>query len=319
LKSRRLGKTELIVSEIGLGCWQLGGSTSINDIPITYGDVNFNTAKELISNALRLGITAFDTADVYSLGESEKRLGEFLRGRRNDVKIFTKAGGVASYGSHPFELDFSYHHLIASLNRSLRRLQTDYVDLFQVHKPPQNEDDLSNIEKAFKKIKAEGLARYCGASIGMELEKGKILIERGLVDSIQLYFSMIDFQPIKELFPLAKKEGIGIIAAEPLSQGLLTAKYKPGHKFPKNDVRSGPDKKELARRIIMSDELSFLVNNSRTMSEAALAYVLSWNQVSICIPGAKFVKQLRQNANSSKISLTAKELKKIQEIQNNWS
>jgi len=119
LKRRKLGKTNLSVSEIALGCWQLGGLTTINDISITYGDVNEQTAEKIINKALELGINAFDTADSYSLGNSERRLGKILSERRAEVYIFTKGAAVPSYNEQsPFEIDLSYHHLLAAVDQT---------------------------------------------------------------------------------------------------------------------------------------------------------------------------------------------------------
>ena len=106
-----------------------------------------------------------------------------------------KGAGIPSYNKpSPFEIDLSYHHLIAAIDRSLKRLQTDYVDLYHAHAAPQSESDFVNLEKAFGKIKSEGKASYCGVSIGLEYQKGIELINRGMVDSIQLYFSLLDFK-----------------------------------------------------------------------------------------------------------------------------
>ncbi len=321
MKHRQLGKTDLALSEIGLGCWQLGGFTTINGIPITYGDVEENTANKIINTALELGINTFDTADSYSLGNSEKRLGKILKQYRNDVHIFTKAGGVPSYNEPlPMEIDLSYHHLMAALDRSLKRLDTKYVDLFQAHKAPQSEKDFISIEKAFKEIKAESKALYCGVSIGLEYDKGIELIERGLVDSIQLYFSLLDFKPIEKLLPLAKKKGVGVIAAEPLSQGFLTGKYAKDHFFPKSDIRSKSyDSNAIKTKIERSEQFKFLTNNSRALNVVALSYVLSRDEISTCIPGAKSVEQLRSNVSAIEAHLTPNEIEQISTIQKKWS
>ena len=317
IKKRKLGKTDLSVSEIGLGGWQLGSPTKINDIPgITFGGLDENTALEIINTALELGINTFDTADVYSLGNSEFRLGKALKEYRSDVNIFTKAGNILG---NPGTTDMSYHYLMSAIDRSLDRLQTDYVDLFQIHIPPQTEEDFTNVEKAFREIKSEGKASYCGVSIGIHYEKGIEIIERGLVDTIQLYFTLIDPKPLKELLPLAKKNKIGIIIAEPLAQGLLTNKYKPGHIFPKDDLRfHGYDPKLLQMKLERSQQFKFLQNGNRTASQAALSYILSREEVSTCIPGAKSIQQLRSNVDASQVKLTSNELKKIEVIQQNW-
>jgi len=126
MKKRRLGNTRLYLSEIGLGCWQIGGGKTINEYPITYGDVDKVTADKLVKTAIELGINTFDTADTYSLGNSEKRLGKSLKNYRSEVCILTKAGLIPNYNSNnTFEIDLSYHHLITSLDKSLKRLGTD--------------------------------------------------------------------------------------------------------------------------------------------------------------------------------------------------
>ena len=317
IKKRRLGKTEIYVSEIGLGGWQLGEPTVINNQPDTaFGGMDENTALNIIRKAIELGINTFDTADVYSLGNSEYRLGKALKEYRADINIFTKGGNIVS---NPASYDISYHHLMASIDRSLNRLQTDYVDLFQVHVPPKTEKEFTDVEKVFDDIKSEGKARHCGISVGIRYEQGKEIIKRKLADSIQIYFSLIDQKPLKELLPLAKKNNIGVIIAEPLAQGLLTNKYKIGHTFPKNDLRSSSYSKQLLeKKLKRVKQFNFLIKKNRTLNQAALAYILSKEEVSTCIPGAKSTEQLISNTTSSKIELNQPELKKIKEIQEEW-
>ena len=317
VRKRRLGNTEIYVSEIGLGGFQLGEPTVINNKSYTaFGGMDEKTALAIIRKAIELDINTFDTADVYSLGSSEFRLGKALKEYRSDVNIFTKAGSLVT---NPDSYDISYHNLMASIDRSLNRLQTDYVDLFQVHRPPETEKEFTGVEKAFKSIKSEGKARYCGISVGIRYEQGIEIIKRKLVDSLQIYFSLIDQKPLKELLPLAKKNNVGVIVAEPLAQGLLTNKYKIGHTFPKNDLRSnGYSKQLLEKKLKRVKQFNFLINKNRTLNQAALAYILSKEEVSTCIPGAKSKKQLISNVTSSKIELNQPELKKIKEIQKEW-
>ena len=318
IKRRKLGRTKLSVSEIGLGGWQLGTPTKINNIPgMAFGGLDEKTAQDIINTALELGINTFDTADVYSLGNSELRLGKTLKEHRKDVYIFTKAGNIPGI---PGTTDMSYHYLMSAIDRSLVRLQTDYVDLFQVHIPPQTEKDFVNIERVFREIKVEGKARYCGISIGVHYDIGIEIIKRDLVDAMQLYFSLIDPKPLKQLLPLAKKNKVGIIVAEPLAQGFLTNKYKPGHVFPKDDIRFyGYDPKLLQMKLERSQQFKFLINSNRTLNQVALAYILSREEVSTCIPGSKSVEQLRANVAASQVKLSIDELKKIEEIQQNWN
>lgn len=319
MRTRNLGSTDLKPSEVGLGCWALGGFASINGVPTTYGNVEEETAQKIIKKALDFNINVFDTADSYSFGNSEKRLAKVLRDYRKEIYIFTKAGGIPALASDkPYEIDLSVHHLIAALNRSLKRLCTDYVDLFQAHTPPSSELDFQNLERAFTEIKKTGLARYCGVSIGRNYEAGNQLIKRKMVDALQVYFSIIDFQPINDLFDAATKANVGIIVAEPLAQGFLTEKYSSGYVFPKTDVRSLISASEINKRCKFRDELKFLINSSRSLSQAAISYVLHRKEVSTCIPGAKTVKQLIENVEVADKSLTNQELKKIALIQNNF-
>jgi aryl-alcohol dehydrogenase-like predicted oxidoreductase len=319
LKRRQLGKTSLHVSEIGLGCWPLGGELNINGVSTTYGNVTKENAKAIIECALDSGVNTFDTADVYSLGQSERRLGEILKERRNDVYIFSKAGNVMTYTETTLtEHDFSDNYLISAINRSLKRLDTDYIDLFQIHIPPESEDDFKNVERAFEKIKSENKARYCGISIGNQYEKGVELIERGLVDTLQIYFSLFDFYASKKLFQIAKKYSVGLIAAEPLAQGFLTGKYQKQTTFPKNDLRIRFTSDEIKTKVERANEFQVLVNNDRTMNQIALLYILSYDEISTCIPGAKSVEQLKSNLASIEKKLSLNELKGIKEIQQNW-
>ena len=141
INKRKLGKTKIYVSEIGLGGFQLGEPVIINNQSDTsFGGMNEDDSINLIKNAIKLGINTFDTADVYSLGSSEYRLGLALHEIREDVNIFTKAGNLVT---NPSTHDISYHHLMASIDRSLKRLQTNYVDLFQIHIPPTTEKEFS--------------------------------------------------------------------------------------------------------------------------------------------------------------------------------
>jgi len=319
IKKRKLGKTDPLVSEIGLGGYQLGGFSKINEIPIAFGDMDEKTAINIINTAMELGINTFDTADFYSLGKSEIRLGKAVREYRDKVNLFTKAGSVASYTDIAFDVDLSYHHLMASIDRSLKRLGTDFVDLFQIHKVPRSEEDFQSIEKAFNDIKSDGKSRYCGVSVGINYEVGIELMKRGLVDSLQLYFSLIDPIPLNELLPIAKQEGVGIIIAEPLAQGILTGKYSPDHVFPHSDIRTHVyDSELLQKKLKRSQEFQFLINENRTASQVALSYVLSRNEVSTCIPGVKSVEQLKSNSLASEIKLSEEELEKIKIIQQKW-
>ena len=319
MKTRRLGKSKIYVSEIGFGCWHIGGLTTINGLATTYGNIDAATASKLIQTALKLGVDTFDTADIYSLGNSEKILGKIFKKNRNDVKIFTKAGAIPTFSKiNSFDIDLSYHHLTAALDRSLKRLNTDYVDLFQAHAIPSSELDFQNLKKTFREMKKTGKASYCGVSVGRNYEVGIELINRGFVDALQIYFSLIDFGAMKKLLPLAKQKGIGIIVAEPLAQGFLSGKYTMNHIFSKTDSRSRYPKKLIQRLLSRGEKFQNITNNIK-LNELALSYILNRDEVSTCIPSSRNIFQLKSNINSTKIKLTEHILKKIENIQSNFS
>ncbi len=135
-------------------------------------------AEIIIKKALELGINTFDTADTYSLGNSEIRLGNILKEYRKSVNIFTKAGAIPQLSNTGFnyEIDLSYNHLLSAIDRSLNRLKTDYIDLFQTHAAPKSKKDFESVKNTFVSIKKDGIARYCGVSVGLDYENGIKLI-----------------------------------------------------------------------------------------------------------------------------------------------
>lgn len=304
------------VSEIGLGCRSLGGLTIINKIPTTFGNLNEKSALKIIRHALNLGINTFDTADTYSLGNSEKRLGVALHEYRSEVKIFTKAGAIVSLAYPPYEIDLSHNYLLTALNRSLKRLKTNYVDLFQTHAAPKNEKDFKNIEKAFAKVKSEGKALFCGVTIGRNYEMGIELIKRGLVDALQITFSILDPKAIEELLPLAKKNGVGIIVNRPLAEGLLTDEYY-NRKFGQDDFRSRYSNKILQEQLNKIKLINSIKDGSMSLSQIAIVYVLNREEISLCIPGSSSVAQLKSNVEATNFVLDNNKLEKITSIQNN--
>ena len=316
---RKLGKTKLSVSEVGLGCWELGDETIINGTPLTYGVVDEKTASQVIQTALKVGINTFDTADIYSLGNSERRLGNEINFKKK-MNIFTKGGIIPSQNIPlPVDTDLSYEHLISSIKRSLKRLHRKKIELFQAHKPPKNDKEIKELEKTFKKIKEQNLSSFCGVSIGLEYELGKKLIDYGFIDSLQLYFSLIDYKPSLDLLSYAKKNNVGIIVSEPLGQGFLSGRYTKYHKFAKNDIRNiSYSKKIIQKKINQANHFKFLTTKERSIAQIAIAYVLSKKEVSTCIPGSSSPVHVILNAKASEIKLTNDELKQIREIQDKW-
>jgi len=273
MRFRDFGKTGIKISEVGLGAWPLGGKTFIGNSPITYGEVSEKCAQQVIEKALELGVNLIDTADSYGLGRSERVIGRAIKGKRDKLFIATKACWVADK-EKVFMRDVSYHNLIATCERSLRRLETEHLDFFQVHDGPQSDAEVEIFVRVFQELKKSGKARFCGASIGDAWDEGIRLVQSGAVDGIQLYYNILTRGAEAELLPLCVEKKIAVLTAVPLAQGVLTGKYQKNERFGDDDVRKKSGE-GIRTRIEKSEKLKFLVRSDQTLSQAALRFCLA--------------------------------------------
>jgi aryl-alcohol dehydrogenase-like predicted oxidoreductase len=234
MEMRRLGSSGLHVSAFGFGAMTFGGDSS-NPV----GETQIDEARRLIDLCLDAGINLFDSADVYSQGRSEEILGEALEGRRHDVILATKVHG--RMGPGPNDLGQSRHHIIRGCEVSLKRLRTDYIDLYQVH----GFDALTPLEetlRALDDLVRAGKVRYVGCSnySAWHLMKALAVSEREHLEryvSQQVYYSLVARELEYELVPLALDQGIGGLIWSPLSGGFLTGKYRRGEAGPQDTRR----------------------------------------------------------------------------------
>jgi aryl-alcohol dehydrogenase-like predicted oxidoreductase len=260
-------------------------------------------ADEMVAMAIDHGINFFDTANVYSTGESEEQLGHALKGRRReDLVIATKVR--SRMGDGPNEVGLSRHHILNQLDASLRRLGTDYIDLYQVHawdaKTPV-EETLRALDDAVR----WGKVRYIGASnhAGWQLMKALAMSERsGLARyvTLQALYNPLQRDLEYELVPLCRDQGLGILPWSPLAGGFLTGKYRRGHARPQGARRTDPEKAYLK----FDEEVGFSVvdaleavarTHGGTVPQAALNWLLARPNVSSVILGARDLKQLEEN------------------------
>jgi myo-inositol catabolism protein IolS len=310
VKYRKLGKSTYEVSEVGLGAWPLGGRTLIGGKPITYGEVSEEEGIRIIERAIELGVNLIDTADSYGLGRSERLIGRAIKGKREKVFIATKACWIPDK-EKVFIRDVSYHNLIATCERSLRRLGIDCIDLFQVHDGPRDEEEVAIFQRVFEELKKSGKAKLCGASIAYAYEEGIRLIKAGVTDTLQLYYNMLDQDAARELLPLCEEKGVGVLVAIPLAQGLLTGKYQKDTRFRDDDIRSRTQK-DYSKKADRVESLRFLDRpGEQTMAQAALRFCLAHPAVSVVIPGARTVQQLEANVSSSGAELPGEDLEKV--------
>ncbi|WP_433376800.1 aldo/keto reductase family protein [Streptosporangium sp. CA-115845] len=313
MEFRHLGRSGLMVSEISYGNW------------ITHGSqVEEDAAKQCVRAALDEGITTFDTADVYAGTKAEEVLGRALAGvRRESLEIFTKVYWPTGQG--PNDRGLSRKHITESLHGSLRRLQTDYVDLYQAHRFDY-ETPLEETLKTFDDLVRQGKVLYVGVSewtaeqIGRAL---KIADEMGFdrLVSNQPQYSMLWRVIEAEVVPLSEKEGVGQIVFSPIAQGVLTGKYLPGQPPPAGSRATDPTGGDFISRMLNDDVLTrvqrlepIAADLGLSMAQLAVAWVLQNPNVSSAIVGASRPEQVRDNVRASGVRLDAEVLKKIDDV-----
>ncbi|WP_169978750.1 aldo/keto reductase family protein [Microbispora sp. H10836] len=313
MEYRHLGRSGLMVSEISYGNW------------ITHGSqVEEDAAVECVRAALDEGVTTFDTADVYAGTRAEDVLGRALKGvRRESLEIFTKVYWPTGEGKN--DRGLSRKHIMESINGSLRRLQTDYVDLYQAHRFDV-ETPLEETLRAFDDLVRQGKVLYVGVSewsadqIARAL---KIADEMGFdrLVSNQPQYSMLWRVIEAEVVPLCEKEGLGQIVWSPIAQGVLTGKYLPGQPPPAGSRATDPAGSGFISRL-MDDDVLRRVQDLKpvaadlglTMAQLAVAWVLQNPNVSSAIVGATRPEQVRDNVKASGVKLDAEVLKKIDDV-----
>ena len=308
MRYRTLGRTGLRVSEVGFGAWAIGGNAHGH----SYGPTDDGISREAVRKAADVGCNFFDTADVYGWGHSEEILGEALEGRRDDVFLATKVGGDFYHGGVRMNFDPAY--IAFALERSLRRLRTDRVDLYQLHNPPAELMADPATYEALESLKAEHKIDHYGVSIHEPLE-GTLCLESGKPETLQIPFSLFRQEWIDELLAAARKANVGIIAREPLGNGFLAGGLRSDATFPAGDIRSHWPRPMVANRVSAAETLSFLAANGRTRAQAALRFVLAFPEVSVAIPGAKTPRQAEENlAASDSLPLTADEVDRARRL-----
>jgi aryl-alcohol dehydrogenase-like predicted oxidoreductase len=300
---RKFGKTSLTVSEIGFGGWAIGGIAMAAGTPFGWGRTNDDESLASIRRARELGVTFFDTADSYGFGRSESLLGMVLSRTRQDVVIATKVG-VARDTEGRLRKDFSREHILHAVDGSLKRLRTDYIDVYQLHNPTLDELRRDDIHEAMDRLQEAGKIRYWGISVTTP-EEGIEVVQRGWGYALQVLYNALNQAPAAELLPLAKEKGYGIIARVPLASGLLTGKFRPDTTFPGDDVRQNfLTPKRLEEAIARVDEVKSIIGGTaRALAEGALRFVLANDAVSTVIPGMRNIRQVEMNVAADEVRI----------------
>lgn len=300
MKYRDFGKTGIKVSEVGFGCWAIGGNEHGN----SYGTTDDKTSLEALARAIELGCNFFDTADVYGFGHSEQLLGRALKNKRDRLIIATKVGSDFYQG--PGFQTFSPAYIRFALEKSLDRLRTDYVDVYLLHNPPLKVLNKASTYEIFKELKREGKVRAWGVSVFDPIE-GLTALKVGSPDCIEAPFSLFNTRPKESLFPAASGVGCAIIAREPLANGFLTGKYGDDCQFETGDVRKSWPRDYIHARVQAARRLAFLaIPGTRTVCQAALKFVLDEPAISVAIAGMKTAEQVEENLAASDLASLSK-------------
>lgn len=315
MKYNLLGNTGVLVSEIGLGAMTFGGGEQWG----VFGSLGEKEASVLVEQALEAGVNFFDTSNIYAGGRSEEILGKALGKKRQDVIIATKVRGRT--GSGPNDIGLSRLHIMRQVEESLKRLGTDYIDLYQIHNPDQL-TDWEDTLRALDDLVRSDKVRYIGASnmTGWETMKTRgISRQLGLHEfkSSQLYYSLAGREIEREIIPVLKDQNMGLLVWSPLAGGFLSGKYSRSRQGGGDDRHTKmmfpPVDLDKSYRII--DVLEEIAKEREsTVARIALAWVLHQPAVTSVIVGAKRPDQLQDNLAASDIELTPDELARLDEV-----
>jgi aryl-alcohol dehydrogenase-like predicted oxidoreductase len=297
METRRLGRSGIEVSALGLGCWAIGGPSLVDGQPRGWGAVDDRESVRAIHRALELGVTFFDTADAYGAGHSEVVVGRALAGRRDRVTIATKFGNV--FDERTKERggsDASPDYIRRACEASLRRLGTDYIDLYQFHIGNYDPDEAVAVRDVLEGLVAAGKIRAYGWSTD-DPARARVFAAGAGCTAIQQRFNL--FEGNATTLAVCDEFDLASVNRGPLGQGLLTGKFTPDSTLPAEDVRAGWNLREgeRAERLRRLGELrEVLTADGRTLAQAALGWLWARSERTVPIPGFKTVAQVEENA-----------------------
>ena len=301
MEYRNLGETGMRVSEISLGTWAMGGE---------WGTVAEDDAYAALNRAVDLGVNFLDTADVYGDGRSEKLIGRLLKDRPNEgIFVATKAG--RRLDPHMAK-GYNYENLSAFVERSLKNLGIEALDLLQLHCPPTEVYKQDSTFEALDRLREEGKVRNYGVSVE-KVEEARMALSYPNVGTVQIIFNIFRQKPAEEFFPLAEERNIGILARVPLASGLLSGKMSLDRAFAEDDHRSFNREGEAFDRgetfsgvnfetgLEAAEELKQLIPEGHTLAQFALRWILMHSAVTCAIPGGKNPEQVEDNVTAAEM------------------
>ena len=315
MEYRPFGRTELKTSAIGFGCWEIGG---------TYGRIDEGSFQLAVARAIDDGVTCFDTAEAYGMGVSEAALARALGNRRREVVIATKFG--VGYEEMPNRRDSSRARILASIDKSLQRLGTDYVDIYLVHWPDPN-TPLDETMGGLDEIVRQGKARYVGVS-NFRLAQIEAAMRRRPIDVVQYAWNMFDRRMQAEVFPFCAAQQIAVMAYGSLAYGMLSGSFRAGMSFDESDWRAkggvlgnlnlfrtlfGPV--HFRRNLAAVDELNRLAAKyHKTLPQFALRWTLHNPIIGTALVGCRTPAEVSENLGALGWEIAAADMAEVDAI-----
>ncbi len=286
MKYRQLPRTDLVLPEVGFGVWTVATNW--------WGKIPDEQKTSLLENALELGVTFFDTADTYGEGYGEEILANILGQHRNEITIATKFGydfydNAPREGHQPRPQKFDREFVIFACEQSLRRLNTDHIDLYQIHNPLVSALEKDELFETLEQLKFDGKIRHFGVALGPDIgwfEEGEVSMRERHVDSLQIIYSILEQEPARDFFPIAQEEQMGLISRVPHASEVLTGRFMEPPTFDPSDHRASRKAEWMKDALAKAARVKFLAGEDvgRTMSQAAIKFCLAQPSIVCVLP-----------------------------------
>ena len=317
MKYRQLPRTELLLPELGFGVWTVATTW--------WGHRSPEEQANLLENALELGITLFDTADTYGEGYGEEVLAKVLGHRRNDITIATKFGydfydKTPRIGHQERPQKFDREFVNFACEQSLRRLDTDYIDLYQIHNPRIASLERDELFETLEQLQFEGKIRYYGVALGPDIgwfEEGQASMRERHVDSMQIIYSILEQEPARDFFPIAKEEQVGLLSRVPHASEVLTGRYIEPPTFDESDHRANRKAEWMKQALAKLERVKFLAGDDvgRSMSQAAIKFCLAQPSIVSVLPNFTTMDELREYTDATETpDLTEDEVRRLDDL-----
>ncbi|MFQ5861483.1 MAG: aldo/keto reductase, partial [Dehalococcoidia bacterium] len=313
-----LPRTDLTLSEVGFGVWTVATGW--------WGHIEEGDGVLLLQQAWDLGINLFDTADTYGTGYGEEILAKALRPHRHELIIATKFGYDLSspqvrVGHQERPQKFEPEFIRYACEQSLRRLKTDYLDLYQMHNPRLDAVQRDEVFDTLRQLQREGKVRYYGVALGPDtgwFEEGETSMRQRHVHSLQIIYSILEQEPARRLFPIAHEEGVGLLSRVPHASEVLTGRFTQPPSFDPSDHRAHRRHEWLTQALQKAEQVKFLAEGtSRTLAQAAIKFCLAQGTIASVLPNITTPAELQEYASAVEVpDLTAEELDRLDELYN---